>query len=180
MMLPFAIPAILKRIPRGAWIALAVIAILALGTCAHKRSVKKFGDERYAAGVKAEGERIAKKAAEIKAKADAASSKITEHLRKKHDEKVVVITRSADTLRLSGAGKAACPRGPVVSGSPGRSEPASRGSDAAGPEVPSGDSAAVPWGWLVDRAEKCDLNRVEVLTWRDWYAKQSEAWAKIK
>lgn len=188
-MIPFLAPlalklspvgALLKRIPRAAWIALAVIAILLVGSCVHKRKVKAFGEERYAAGVNAEGERIAAKAEALKRKADALSRKISNALKEKNDEENRAIASNADALRLSGAGKAACPRSAGVPSAPGRSEPANGRSDVAGPEMPSGDFAAVPWGWLVDSAERCDLNRAEVLTWREWHKQQSEAWAKIK
>ena len=188
-MIPFLAPlalklspvgAFLKRIPRGVWIALVVVAILALGTCAHKRSVKKFGEERYAAGVKAEGERIAKQAAEMKAKADAASSKITTDLKAKHDEKVIVITRDADTLRLRGAGKASCPGNPGVPSGSGGSGQASGRTDAPPTGLPIEDRIALPFAYAVNQAEVCDLNRQEVLTWREWHKQQSEAWAKIK
>jgi hypothetical protein len=170
----------IKAVPRWAWIALAVVSILLLGSCAHKRKVKAFGEERYAAGVAYEQARLEKKAKELKAKVDALSGKITTQLRTKHDEKVIVINRAADDLRLRGAGKASCssPAG-IPSGPSGSVAPSGQGS-VAGPQVPTGDFAAVPWGWLVDRAEVCDLNRQEVLTWREWHRQQSEAWAKLK
>lgn len=171
---------ILKAVPRPVWISLLVIGILLLGTCAHKRSVKKFGEERYAAGVKAEGERIAAKAFLIKSKADAAANKISKALKDQNNEENRAIARSADDRRLRGPGKAVCPGTASMAGGASRPVPASGGPDAAGPEVPSGDVAAVPWGWLVDSAERCDLNRAEVLSWREWHRQQGEAWAKIK
>lgn len=174
------IKAALGRIPRWAWIAIAVVAILFVGSCVHSRKVKAFGEERYAAGVAYEQARLEAKAKAIKAKADAASKKITEQLKARHDETVTVIYRDADALRVRGPGKAACPGYPGVSGGSGRSEPISGGADASGLGLPEQGWAAVPWGWLVGEAENCDLNRAEVLTWREWYRLQSEAWAKIK
>ena len=173
-MLPFAIPAILKRIPRGAWIALAVIAILALGTCAHKQSVKKFGDERYAAGVKHEGDRIAAKALKL----EKAAAEISAKAKELNNETNRRIAASADTLRLRGPGKANC-LNPATPGAsryvPPRGKP-----DASGSQVPTGDGeallAAVPWPWLVDRAEQCDLNRAEVETWRSWHRQLEQSW----
>lgn len=174
-----AIKAFLGRIPRGAWIGAAVVALLLLGSCVHARKVKQYGNERYAAGVKAEGDRLAKKAAELKAKADAASAKISTALKEKNDAQARVIVRAADDLRLRGAGKAACPRYSSISASPGRSVPTSGGSNVAPAGLPDQDRIALPFGWTVDQAEKCDLNRSEVLTWRAWYAQQKEAWAKL-
>ena len=172
--------AAIGRIPRGVWIAVAVVAILLVGSCVHKRKVKAFGDERYAAGVAYEQARLEAKAKAIKAKADAASAKITEKLRTKHDETVTVIYRDADALRLRGPGKAACPGYPGVSSGPSGSNAASGRPDVAGDRLPVEDRIALPFAWTVDNAERCDLNRAEVLTWREWHRQQSEAWAKIK
>jgi hypothetical protein len=44
--------------------------------------------------------------------------------------------------------------------------------------VPPDDLAAVPWPWLVQRAEQADLNRQEVLTWREWYDRMVKDWPK--
>lgn len=180
-MIPFlAVKTFLGRIPRTAWIALAVIAILALGTCAHKRAVKKFGNERYAAGVAYEQARLEKKAKELKAKADAMTGKITTQLRTKHDEKVVVITRAADDLRVRGPGKASCPGNPGIPASSGRSDAASGRTDAPATGLPEQDRIALPFGYAVNQAEVCDLNRTEVLTWREWHKQQSEAWKQFE
>jgi hypothetical protein len=40
------------------------------------------------------------------------------------------------------------------------------------------DLAAVPWQWLVQRSEQADLNRQEVLSWREWYRKLAAEWPK--
>lgn len=188
-MIPFLAPlalklspvgAMLKRIPRWAWIALAVVAILLLGSCVHKRKVKAFGEERYAAGVAYEQARLEKKAKELKAKVDALSGKITNQLKAKHDEKVIVINRAADDLRVRGPGKAACPGYTGVSSGPGGSVSAGGRPNASATGLPDQDRIVLPFTWTVDNAERCDLNRAEVLTWREWHKQQSEAWAKIK
>lgn len=173
---------ILKAIPRPVWIALAVIAILLLGTCAHKRSVKRFGDERYAAGVKAEGDRIAAKAEAIKRKADALTGKISTELRKQSDEKVRIIYRDAGTVLMRGPGKAACGSGSQLPGATGRSNPPAGQGSSAVAEMPSGeriDLIGLPFAGTVALAQTCDLNRAEAQSWRDWHAKQSEAWKKL-
>lgn len=181
-MLPFLVPLalklspvgrILKSIPRQVWIALAVVAILALGTCAHKRSVKKFGEEQYAAGVKAERDRAAKA---VK-KAETAGNAISKEIRSKSDEEARRINTSADARRVRGPGLARCA---VPSAAASESKPASGNGDASRLEVPARDSAAVPWPWLVDRAEQADLNRAEVLAWREWHQRLSEEWAKYR
>lgn len=168
------VKAALAKIPRGVWIGLAVIAILLLGTCAHKRSVKKFGEERYAAGVKAEGDRIAAKAQKLAS----AAAEISAKARSLNSETNRRIAAGADALRVSGPGKASC-LNPATPGASRYIAPAGK-PDATRPQVPSGDGqallAAVPWPWLVDRAEQCDLNRAEAETWRAWHRQLEESW----
>lgn len=164
----------LKVIPRPVWIALAVIALLLLGTCAHKRSVKKFGDERYAAGVKHEGDRIAAKAEQIAKRAEEISAKA----RSLNNETNRRIASDADAVRVSGPGKAAC-LNPSTPGAGRYVTPIGK-PDAARPQVPTGDReallAAVPWPWLVDRAEEHDLCLAEAATWRSWHKQLEESW----
>jgi hypothetical protein len=113
-------------------------------------------------------------AVKIQQKLDAANRKIADEIRKRTDEENRRIAADADGLRLSGPGRArAC-----APAAPGGRQPASGKPDAAGPEMPSDDSAAVPWNWLVQRAETNDLNRAEVLAWRDWYDRLLKQWPK--
>lgn len=169
----------LKSIPTRVWIGLAIL--LAIGSLIwwHKDQVSDARKEGFTAGVKYEGDRITKRAEEIRAKADALTGKITNKLKEQNDAQNRAIARSADDLRLSGPGKAACRGNPGIPTSPSRPVSTSGQGDAARPEMPSGDSAAVPWGWLVGSAEQCDLNRAEVLSWREWHRQQSEAWKKL-
>lgn len=167
---------ILKAIPRPVWIAIAVIALLLVGSCVHQRKVKAFGEERYAAGVKAEGDRIAAKALKIAKRAEEISAKA----RSLNNETNRRIAASADTLRVRGPGKAAC-LNPSTPGASRYVAPVGK-PDAARPDMPPADGeallAAVPWPWLVDRAEQCDLNRAEAETWRAWHRQLEEAWKR--
>lgn len=163
----------LKAIPRPVWIALAVLTLLALGSCVHKRSVEKFGNERFAAGVKAEKARAEKARKEAEAKGNAISKKV----RDKTDEKARDISKRADAERVSGPGLARCATPPAAPSGP---KPASGNGDDPGPGVSEADSAAVPWPWLVDRAEQADLNRNEVLAWREWHRRLTEEWSKYQ
>jgi hypothetical protein len=184
-MIPFLAPLLLKlspvgkalkAVPRPVWIALAVIALLLLGSCVHARKVKQYGEERYTAGVKAEGDRIAAKALKIAKRAEEISAKAKEL----NNEKNRRIAGDADAVRVSGPGKAAC----LNPAAPSASRPVTPAGkpDAARSEMPPGSGeallAAVPWPWLVDRAEQCDLNRAEAETWRAWHRELTEAWQK--
>lgn len=184
-MLPFLAVAgakasgIFKAIPRWAWYALAAALVLFLIWRWHSGKV----EDAYAKGKQDEGARIAAKALEIKNKADAVSAGISTLLRTQSDEKVRIIYRDAGTVLMRGPGKAACPGSPGISSGAGRSvPPAGQGSPAVA-EVPTGervDLIALPFPGTVALAQTCDLNRAEAKTWRDWYSKQSEAWAKIR
>jgi hypothetical protein len=152
----------IKGLPWQVWAVIGLALLLFLGVRWHngqiKDAEKRGADRAYAA--------VEKKARQLEAKANAVADKI----RSKTDEAARTIAADADVIRVSGPGKArACP----VPAASGRREPAGGGSDAAGPEMPSDDRAAVPWQWLVQRAEQCDLNRNEVLAWREWHEKLS-------
>lgn len=167
------IPALPFVVPRWAWIVLASAFLFGVLVWAHQREVKqtiaaaeKRGEDRAYANV-------AKKTKELERKANDLTEKIKERNREENSR----ITAAADDLRLRGPGKARA-NCPGVPSGPSRRQPADGQANAAGPGVPSGEFATVPWGWLIERAEKCDLNRAESLAWREWYAKQSELWAK--
>lgn len=173
-----ALRALLGRVPKQVWLVLAVVALLAVGVLWHGHKVHQTIAAAEKRGADAEAKRIEAKALELKRKADALNAKISAELRSRSDEEARRIAASADTLRLSGPGLARCPRNPGVPAGPGKPVAATGRPDAAGSEMPSGDSAAVPWGWLVGRAEQCDLNRSEVLTWREWYDRTVAGWPK--
>lgn len=163
--------AFLGGLPRSVWIVLAIVAALGLGTCAHDRAVHKHYNSAYAQGKADEASRIAKKAKELEAKAN----RLANEIRSKADAKARDIAVRADDLRVSGPGRSRCAVPPAPTSG---HKQASGNGDAAGPQVPTGDSAAVPWPWLVNRAEQADLNRAEVLAWREWYERLKAEWQK--
>lgn len=109
----------------------------------------------------------------IKRERDEANAKVSEEIRKRTDEENRRIAAGADDLRVSGPGRSRVACSPATPG--GHVAPNGAG-DVAGPQVPTDERAAVPWQWLVTRAEQADLNRAEVLAWRDWYARLAEQW----
>jgi len=104
---------------------------------------------------------------------EAANNRIAAELRRKHDEETRRIAGAADDLRVSGPGRARASCPPAAAS--GHSASGGAG-DVARPEMPSGDSATVPWQWLVSRAEAADLNRSEVIAWREWHARFTAEW----
>jgi hypothetical protein len=174
------IGAFLKSIPRWAWIAIAAVAIVAASVIWHQHkahaaiaAAEKRGEDRAYAHIAAKARAIEQRAAEL-------GRKISAAIRSRTDEENRHIAARADAQRLRGPGASACSgysRLPAAAGGP-KSKPGL--SDAARPRVPADDIAAVPWPWLVDRAEQCDLNLTEVTAWRSWYEQQSAAWEKLR
>ena len=100
--------------------------------------------------------------------------RISKELKDRTDEDNRRIAGDANSLRVSGPGKAACRPAPAASGNDkGGSKP-----DASGPPLPPDERAAVPWGWLTDRAEEHDQLRAEAQAWHDWYAALVRNWPK--
>lgn len=169
----------LARIPGWVWYALAAALVIFLVIRWHNGKL----EDAYDKGKADEGARIAAKALEIKRKADALTSGITDKLRIKHDETVRIIYRDAGTVLMRGPGKAACPGNPGISSGPSRSISSSGEGSAAVAEVPTGeriDLIGLPFAGTVALAQTCDLNRAEAQAWREWHKLQSEAWKKIE
>lgn len=161
--------AALRLVPKWVWIALALAIAFRVATGWHDARVKAVWQAGYDQAV-ADGREIAKQT-------DERTSEIATNIRSKTDETSGRIAARADDQRLRGPGKAraSCPAVPAAAGE--RPE-AGRDSDAAGPGLPAEDRATVPWEWLVRRAATCDLNRAEVLAWREWHQRVLEAWPK--
>jgi len=149
----------------------------ALGVLALVLFVLLQGERIHSAKVEKRAAYYRSELVRLTAELDAANVKIAAEIRRRHDEEARRIAAGADALRVSGPGRAAaCP--PAT---PGGHQPPGGAGNAPGPEMPPGDRAAVPWQWLVARAESADLNRSEVLAWREWHARLNaewEAWRK--
>lgn len=165
-----------KGVPRFVWYALGAALIYAFAAHWYNGKIEaaeKRGAERAYANVE-------RQARELERKANELNAKIADAFRRKNDAENRAITARADDHRLRGPGAARCPGASVVpAGAGGHNAPGGR-PDAAGPAMPADDRAAVPWSWLVDRAEQHDLNRAEVIAWREWHARFSAEWAKWK
>lgn len=173
-----AIGLFFKGLSPRVWLFIALALALAGAVFMHQRAAHRAIKNADAAGYARASNEIAAKAQALEAKANRLNAAIAAQARKRNDEENRLIARSADDLRVRGSGKANCPRNPGLPAGAGQSRPTSGGADAAGPAMPSDDLAAVPWDWLVDRAEQADLNRAEALAWRDWYRRMVEAWPK--
>lgn len=157
---------------RSFWqiVALALSAILVLQHFALKAEQRHSAKvERQLGKATAELTRVDREARE----AEARGKQLARQIKDRTDEENRRIAGDADAVRVRGPGKAVCRPAPAAAS--GHQE-AGRNGDAAGPQVPSDNRAAVPWGWLTDRAEQADLNRAEVLAWREWYSRLVDSW----
>jgi hypothetical protein len=106
--------------------------------------------------------------------AEKQTAQISKQLKDRTDEENRRIAGDADTLRLRGPGKAVCP---ALPSSPSNGEGPAK-PDVAGPSLPPDDRAAVPWGWLTDRAQEHDELLNENKAWRDWHDQVLKVWPK--
>jgi len=167
-----AIGALLKRIPWQLYVAIAIVS--AFGLLLIDRNHWKAADARdhatavnYRRQLDAETEK--NKAAEKQ------TAQISKQLRDRTDEENRRIAGDAGTLRLRGPGKAVCPS--VSTGSREHQQAAPK-PDVAGPSLPTDDRAAVPWDWLVQRAQEHDELLNENKAWRDWHDQVLKVWPK--
>lgn len=163
---------VIKAIPWQAWIAILVAAAFLLAI--HNRNHwKHVATERQAELAQLHSQVDAADRAARQAEAQA--SKISQQLRNRTDEENSRIAGDARTLSLRGPGKAICT---AVPASPGGHEQGPPNTDVAGPALPTDDRAAVPWPWLVTRAQEHDELLNEVTAWRTWHDEVLKVWPK--
>lgn len=117
-----------------------------------------------------------------KGRAKAASGKLADERKARHEEDLRRIGALADDLRLRGPGQAAagaCRRpgsDPALRAATGGYIAAAAGPDAPGDRMPAQDGrdqfAIVRWDWLVRRGEEFDALLSEATTWRAHDAEQ--------
>jgi hypothetical protein len=198
------IGASIAKVPRWAWIALAVVLLLVAGAIWHHHKAQAAIDDAVSAAVTARDAQWQKRldqaqadALAWKGKAEANARTISDLKRKQHDEDLRRIADDAGDLRLRGPGAAAAPDcrpgdHPGLPAAAGRPEQSGRAGSAAPGALPAANGAAglsgavaerlaiVPWGWLVDVGKGSDDSRAENLTWRSWYADQYAAWERMR
>lgn len=152
-----AVFAALKLVPRWVWWLLAAAAIYRFGLDWHQRQV----DRIYKAGEDAAYARVKDRAEQVERDA----LKLTIRIKERFDAVRNDIDAATRSELQHGPGKAAysCPA-PALPGGP---RPAPAAPDDGGHLLPPNDrNAVVPWGWLVSRAQQCDLDRAEVIATR--------------
>lgn len=182
----------LKRVPWQVWAAIGALLLIAGAVWFHQRAVHRLHDAAYAAGQSDEKAawqaQLAKAqlaAKDWRAKYDAAAKDLSNKIGERNALEARNIAARADDLRLRGPGQAAACAGP---GNGAGSSAGASGHDASGgpgdaavAAMPAGEALAiVPWEPLVQFGEQHDLDRAEVLTWREWYAQQAKLLREAK
>jgi len=165
-----AIGGFLSKLNAQGVAGLAVALVLA-GLCIHEwgeqRHWHKQSDryEKLYNADEADAKRIAAQAIALKQQIDALSSSISAALKEKHDAEDSRIGADADAVRVRGPGKAVCASHAQLPAGASGHEQAAPAATNAGPQVPAGDWAAVPWSWLVTVIEEHDQLLNDDKTW---------------
>lgn len=195
--------ALLARLPRDVWIALAVVALVVAGVVWHRHEASAALDAARAGQKASDEAAFAKKieaarkqAQEIRRNAERLEATIAALNRRIHDEQVRDNAAHASALLMRGPGAATsyCRPGdhPAASAGAGRRDASAPLGDASGPRVSPANGASVlatgeaeqwavvPWTWLVTRAqEHDDLLATEETRRRDG-AQQRAAWERMR
>jgi hypothetical protein len=180
--------ALLKRVPRWAWLALAVVALIFGGYLWAKHAIHQaYADGRkagYAQAVADINAREAKKVAPLvaaKTAVDARNEITNQNARKTYDAGNAHIDRNvADLLGLY-AGPKGQPRSGSKPGVPGVSKPAgaqpalSRADDGLA-QAGGEPTITVPARQLISRAAICDRDYTALKAWEDAYTGWRQAY----
>ena len=167
----------LKLVPRWVW------ELFAAALAVHVALAWYHGklDDAYNRGKQDEAAHIEQKALEIKAKADKLSAAISNAIRSQNDAENRRISSDANSLRLRAPGRAECTSIAGVPTGPSGPQPANGASGTPVARVPYPEWQSLlgmPAAPTITFAEQHDLNRAEIIAWREWYRKQQEAWPK--
>lgn len=163
------------RLPVGLLLLVGVVAFIWHG---NKVEVAFKGGET-AANTKwaAKFKRMNDQAKQLEQRAE----NIAQEIRSRNDEETRRIGSHADDLRLRGPGKATCPdpRSSAITSGQYQSTGGKTDAPVAGmPDQERIDLIGLPFPGAITGAETCDLNRGEVISWRDWYQRLSTEWHK--
>jgi hypothetical protein len=170
-----AIRAFLRRLPWPVWAAIGLALALWGAWTLHKRSVASAYAQGAHDGAERAYARVEAKALDLKQQADATAAKI----RSRTDEASRAVDTVTRTVLVRGPGAATCSN-PAAPSTSGRVAPGGQAGPAVAP-VPDGEGqqlVGLPFAPTVELFRQCDLNRLEVLAWREQRAEQVRAWEK--
>jgi hypothetical protein len=154
------------------------LGCIALALFAGVQTLRLAAETRHSHKVEAQAQKLSQELLQIRdnaRKAEADGNRISKQLKDKNNEDNRRIAGDAESLRVSGPGKAVCRPAPAA---PSGHIAVTAKPDAAGPALPPDDSAAVPWPWLVQRSEEHDQLLAEVEAWRTWHEQVLKVWPK--
>lgn len=169
-----------KSIPWQLWAIGAFVLAIGIGGCVHLRNDKAAVKAADKAGYNRAMDEVRARALEIERKARELEAKITPLIRSKVDAENRAIADRQHSLRLRGPGKAACAVSAAVSSGAGRHNPSGGRTDSPAAGVLEPDRIAVPFEYIVTQGSTCDLNRTEVIAWREWHKAYTEAWKQLE
>lgn len=180
------------RIPPKVKLAIAGILLLVVLFFVHQHIAHKRLKAADAAGY-ARGVQVYKRALEIvharaierRKRFERGSAAITTDVRTRHDQNDRNSIALAGDVRLRGPGAARCrpvdnPGVPAGAGGYGAGGGAGAAQVAGLPGQGGVELIAVPFPGAVAFGEVSDLNRNEVLAWREWYDRQFKAWEQMR
>lgn len=163
----------MQRVLFGLGTVLGIAALIGLAILFHSRAVKSYGNTREQNGADE-----AYRAVEIRAlKAEAKAARLAAELKEANRAENNRITGSAGNMLLRGPGKAACPDTNSAPAVPGGQLAQSRPADAPMVGVHSTERpvlACLPFAATVAFAREHDLNRTDVLTYREQETRSQE------
>lgn len=177
-----AVKGVAGKVPARVWLYLALLLALVGGVIWHQHVAHKAVTTAYQRGVNDEAAHVQAAALRIKKAADKVTTSISTNLRSKSDDQVRSIVSSAAALSVRGPAKALCTSGPSIPAATSGHQPTSGASHDSVPAMPdySGPPLiAMPWDQATAYAQQCDLNRAEVISWREWWTQQNAAWNRL-
>lgn len=166
----------LKNMPWQVWLAIGLFVLVGVGACVHGKQVKTHDKQVIAKNDKLWQDKLDKahlEALSWKNQVEKKQDQINSILAEKHNAETTRIAAVADNERLLGPGAASC-RQRNNSSLSGPTDPThtTTSTDASRPPVPAVDLAAVPWPWLVTRAQQFDQCQSDLKTMFDWADQQ--------
>lgn len=172
------VKSIASAIPWWVWAVLGFIALLWLGSCVHSSKVKSHDKAIIAANDKRWNDKLDKahlEALSYKNQVEVKQREINRLIGERNETTRNANAELANAARLSGPGAARCRSrdNPTVSGNANNS-PRTSEANASRSTMPTTDFVAVPWGWLVTRAQEHDDCEADLAAVWEWHKQQSE------
>lgn len=185
-MTALAIWAAIQRMGAGAFSALSKLSLwqillIAALLIAGVQTLRLHAEQRTAGKLQTQVSKLAQELNTISAqasKAEADGKAIAKRLQEKNDEDNRRIAGDANSLRVSGPGKAVCRPAPAAAGGHVPTAPAADAPVAPLPDAGGVELIALPFDDTTRFGESYDQLLAEVQAWRTWHDEVLKAWPK--